>query len=210
MSGLLKQEAKKAGVNLVLDGQENTVFYKTVMKKEHDMAFWGWGTRPPFPAFYQFFYSKNAFDEKGKPKPQTNNINSYSNEQMDIYAKGVRNAKTLEEIRENSLAAQRLIYDEGFFSPAYSADYVRLGTWRWVCWPDTAYTPFNVPVVREPLESYVLWIDTAKKKETEKAMRAGKTFPEVYKVIDVFKDGIPQELLGNPAESASGKGERDE
>ncbi|MGB1873445.1 MAG: ABC transporter substrate-binding protein [Akkermansiaceae bacterium] len=210
MSGLLKQEAKKAGVNLVLDGQENTVFYKTVMKKEHDMAFWGWGTRPPFPAFYQFFYSKNAFDEKGKPKPQTNNINSYSNEQMDIYAKGVRNAKTLEEIRENSLAAQKLIYDEGFFSPAYSADYVRLGTWRWVCWPDTAYTPFNVPVVREPLESYVLWIDTAKKKETEKAMRAGKTFPEVYKVIDVFKDGIPQELLGNPAEAVSGKGERDE
>ncbi len=210
MCGLLKQEAKKAGVNLVLDGQENTVFYKTVMKKEHDMAFWGWGTRPPFPAFYQFFYSKNAFDEKGKPKPQTNNINSYSNEQMDAYSKGVRNAKTLEEIRDNSLAAQQLIYDEAFFSPGYSADYVRLGTWRWVCWPDTPDTPFNVPVVREPLESYVLWIDTAKKKETEKAMRTGKIFPEVHKVIDVFKDGIPQRMLDSAPGPSKQKGEGNE
>jgi microcin C transport system substrate-binding protein len=196
LCSLLKEEAKKAGVDLVLDGQENTVFYKTVMKKEHDMAFWGWGTRPPFPAYYQFFYSKNAFDEKGKPKPQTNNINSYANEQMDVYAKAVRNAKTLEEIKQNSWAAQQLVHDEGFFSPGYSTDYVRLGTWRWVRWPDTEDTPFNVPVVREPFESYVLWIDPQRKEETEKAMRSGKVFSEVHQVIDVFKDGIPQQEKG--------------
>lgn len=200
LCSLLKEEAKKAGVDLVLDGQENTVFYKTVMKKEHDMAFWGWGSRPPFPSYYQFFYSKNAFDEKGKPKPQTNNINSYANEQMDVYAKAVRNAKTLEEIKENAWAAQQLIHDEGFFSPGYSTDYVRLGTWRWVRWPETEDTPFNVPVVREPFESYVLWIDQELKEETEKAMRAGEVFAEVYKVIDVFKDGIPQQQEGEAGE----------
>jgi len=196
LCSLLKEEAKKAGIDLVLDGQENTVFYKTVMKKEHDMAFWGWGSRPPFPSYYQFFYSKNAFDEKGKPKPQTNNINSYANEQMDVYAKAVRNAKTLEEIKQNAWAAQQLIHDEGFFSPGYSTDYVRLGTWRWVRWPDTEDTPFNVPIVREPFESYVLWIDQERKEETEKAMRSGDLFSEVYKVIDVFKDGIPQQQKG--------------
>ena len=196
LCSLLKEEAKKAGIDLVLDGQENTVFYKTVMKKEHDMAFWGWGSRPPFPSYYQFFYSKNAFDEKGKPKPQTNNINSYANEQMDVYAKAVRNAKTLEEIKQNAWAAQQLIHDEGFFSPGYSTDYVRLGTWRWVRWPDTEDTPFNVPIVREPFESYVLWIDQERKEETEKAMRSGDVFSEVYKVIDVFKDGIPQQQKG--------------
>jgi len=196
LCSLLKEEAKKAGIDLVLDGQENTVFYKTVMKKEHDMAFWGWGSRPPFPSYYQFFYSKNAFDEKGKPKPQTNNINSYANEQMDVYAKAVRNAKTLEEIKQNAWAAQQLIHDEGFFSPGYSTDYVRLGTWRWVRWPDTEDTPFNVPIVREPFESYVLWIDQERKEETEKAMRSGDVFSEVYEVIDVFKDGIPQQQKG--------------
>ena len=200
LCSLLKEEAKKAGVDLVLDGQENTVFYKTVMKKEHDMAFWGWGSRPPFPSYYQFFYSKNAFDEKGKPKPQTNNINSYANEQMDVYAKAVRNAKTLEEIKENAWAAQQLVHDEGFFSPGYSTDYVRLGTWRWVRWPETEDTPFNVPVVREPFESYVLWIDQEVKVGTEKAMRSGEVFAEVYQVIDVFKDGIPQQQEGEAGE----------
>ena len=192
LGGLLKEEAKKAGVNLILDGQESTVFYKTVMKKEHDMALWGWGFRPPFPAYYQFFYSKNAFDEKGKPKQQTNNINSYANDEMDGYAMAMRNAKTLEEMKVNAWAAQQLIYDEGFFSPGYVTEYVRIGTWRWVRWPDTKDTPFNVPVVREPFESYVLWIDNKRKKETEKAMHSGKKMSEVYQVIDVFKDGIPQ------------------
>ncbi len=55
---------------------------------------------------------------------------------------------------------------------------------------------FNVPIVREPFESYVLWIDQERKEETEKAMRSGDLFSEVYKVIDVFKDGIPQQQKG--------------
>jgi len=67
---------------------------------------------------------------------------------------------------------------------------VRIGSWRWVRWPDTKHTPFNIPVIYEPLESYVLWIDEDMRKETLQAMRSGKTFPEVQKVIDVFKDGI--------------------
>ncbi|MDG1356568.1 MAG: ABC transporter substrate-binding protein [Akkermansiaceae bacterium] len=200
LCSLLKEEAKKAGVDLILDGQENTVFYKTVMKKEHDMAFWGWGSRPPFPSYYQFFYSKNAFDEKGKPKPQTNNINSYANEQMDVYAKAMRNAKTLDEMKQNAWAAQELIHKEAFFSPGYATEYVRIGTWRWVRWPDTKDTPFNVPVVREPFESYVLWIDPKYKRETENAMRSGDVFSEVYRVIDVFKDGIPQQQRGDSGE----------
>jgi hypothetical protein len=40
------------------------------------------------------------------------------------------------------------------------------------------------------LESYVLWIDEERKQETLKAMRKKQSFPEVQRVIDVFKDGI--------------------
>ena len=69
-----------------------------------------------------------------------------------------------------------------------------------MCWPETEDTPFNVPVVREPFESYVLWIDPQRKEETEKAMRSGKVFSEVYRVIDVFKDGIPQQQKGEGSE----------
>ena len=187
---ILKEEAKKAGMELRADGQEATVFYKTVMKKEHDMVIWGWGATPPFPRYYQFFHSKNAVDMDGKAKQQTNNINSYSDPHMDKLATALRNARTTEEVKKYSWEVQQMVHDEALFSPAWMTDYVRIGSWRWVRWPDTEHTPFNVPTIYEPLESYVLWIDEERKQETLKAMRKKQSFPEVQRVIDVFKDGI--------------------
>lgn len=189
---ILKEEAKKAGMELRADGKESTVFYKTVMNKAHDMVIWGWGSTPPFPRYYQSFFSKTAYDAQGEPRPQTNNINSYADEEMDRYCKGVRYARTVDEVKKSSWAAQQKIHDEALFSPGWVTDFVRIGSWRWVRWPDTKETPFNVPIIYEPLESYVLWIDEDMKKETEAAMRSGKKFPEVQEVIDVYKDGIPQ------------------
>ncbi len=179
-------------MELRADGKEPTVFYKTVMNKAHDMVIWGWGSTPPFPRYYQSFFSKTAYDAQGEPRPQTNNINSYADEEMDRYCKGVRYARTVAEVKKNSWAAQQKIHDEALFSPGWVTDFVRIGSWRWVRWPDTKETPFNVPIIYEPLESYVLWIDDDMKKETEAAMRSGKKFPEVQKVIDVYQGGIPQ------------------
>ncbi len=187
---ILKEEAAKAGMELRDDGLESTAFYKKVMKKEHDMVLWGWGTIPPFPRYYQGYHSKNALNQDGEPKQQTNNINSYSNPKMDELVVGLRYARTTDEVKKLSWAIQQMIHDEALFLPAWMVDYVRIGSWRWVRWPDTKHTPFNVPIIYEPLESHVLWIDEDIKKETIKAMRSGKTFPEVQKVIDVFKDGI--------------------
>jgi len=189
---VLKEEAKKAGMELRADGLEPTVAYKKVMKKEHDMTIWAWGTGLPFPSYYQFFFSKNAFDSEGNPKPQTNNINCYADPEMDRYCKGVRYARTVEEVKKNAWAAQQKIHDEAIFSPAWVSDFVRIGSWRWIRWPDTENTPFNVPMISDPMESYVLWIDGDMKEETLRAMRAHKKFPEVQKVIDKFKNGIPE------------------
>lgn len=190
---VLKEEAKKVGMDLVDDGLESTVFYKKVMKKEHDMCIWSWGSTPPFPRYYQSFFSKNAFDASGKAKPQTNNINSYSNPEMDKLCKGVRYARTVEEVKENSWKVQQMIHDEAVFSPGWMTNFVRLGSWRWVRWPETKDTPFCVPVVYNPFEAYVLWIDEDRKAETKKAMRVGKVFPEVQRVIDYYEKGIPQQ-----------------
>ena len=191
---VLKEEARKTGMELRADGMEPTVFYKKVMKKEHDMCIWAWSATPPFPRYYQSFYSKNAFDNKGQPKPQTNNLNCYADPLMDKYCKAVRYARTVDEVKKNAWKIQQMIHDEALFSPAWVTDFVRIGSWRWVRWPDTKDTPFCVPIVYEPLESYAYWIDEDIKKDTHDAMRSGKTFPEVQKVIDVFKDGIPQQM----------------
>lgn len=190
---ILKEDARKAGLDLQLDGQESTVFYKKVMQKEHEMCFWGWGVTPPFPRYYQFFHSQNAFDTKGNPKAQTNNITSYANGDMDMWTQGVRNARSEEELKKNAWAIQQKIHDEALFSPAWVSDFVCIASWRWVRWPDTPTTRFNVPTIYDPLESYVLWIDESIKKDTLEAMRSGRTFPEVQKIIDTYKKGIAPE-----------------
>jgi len=189
---VLQEEAKKAGVELRADGQEATVFYKTVMKKEHDMVIWGWGATPPFPRYYENFHSKNAYNVQGKPKHQTNNINSYADDEMDKLTLAVRYARTPEEVKENAWKIQQMVKDEALFSPGWVTDFVRVGSWRWVRWPDTETTPFNVPIIYEPLEGYVLWIDQEQKVATEKAMRSNEKFPEVQKVIDDFQNGISE------------------
>lgn len=190
---VLKEEAKKAGLDLRADGLEPTVFYKKVMKKEHDMCIWAWSATPPFPRYYQSFYSKNAFESNGQPKPQTNNINSYSNPEMDKYCKAVRYARTVAEVKENAGKVQQMVHDEALFSPGWMVNFNRLGSWRWLRWPDTKDTPFSIPISYEPMEAYAFWIDEKMKKETQEAMRSGKTFPEVQKVYDDFKEGIPQQ-----------------
>ena len=194
MMALLEEDAKKAGLELRLDGLERTVSYQKVMKKQHEMTFWGWGVSPPYPRYYQFFHSKNAVDEKGNAKPSTNNINSYANTKMDEYSEAMRNARTEEEIRENCIAAQKLLWDEAIFSPGYATNYLCFGSWRWVRWPDSDTTVFNAPVIYDALENYVFWIDGDKKAETKAAMRKDVSFPEVQRTIDLFRDGIPEKF----------------
>lgn len=185
---LLKEEARKAGLELRLEGNESTLFYQQTMKKEHEMVFWGWGVSPPFPNIYQFFHSRNAFDEKGNLKQQTNNLNSYANEEMDKYALGVRHARTLEEMRENAWAAQRLIHEEALFVPAWREPFARVGSWRWMRWPDSEETEFCVALEDRPRESYAWWIDEEMKEETLAAKRSGQTFPEVVNVYERYRE----------------------
>ena len=136
MMPILKEEAAKAGLEIRLDGLEPTVFYQKTMKKEHEIVFWGWSSTPPFPRMYQLFHSKNARDDKGNPKQQTNNLNIYSNPEMDKLVLGIRHATTVEELQDNAWKAQQLCHDEVLFIPSY-VPITRIGCWRWLKWPDT-------------------------------------------------------------------------
>ena len=151
------------------------------------MTFTGWVITPPTPDFYQFLHSSNARDERGNLKPQTNNIFAWGREDTDILAEKGRNARTEEELRDVTHKLQRIIHDEGIFVPGYTVDFVRMGSWRWVRWPDSEETRFCPPIVYEPLEVHVLWIDEEMKKETLDAKRDGRTFEEVNKIVDDYR-----------------------
>lgn len=188
MLAILKEEAKACGLELRLDGLERTVSYKKTMQKQHQMTLSGWMVQPPTPDFYEFLHSSNAFDDKGNPKPQTNNIFSWSRPDTDKLCDLTRSAHTEEELSEASWKLQNIMHDEAIFLPGFSVDFTRMGSWRWVRWPDCETTRFSPPVVYDPREVYVYWIDEHIQRETQEARRSGKAFAESNRTIDIYRE----------------------
>ncbi|WP_411826605.1 ABC transporter substrate-binding protein [Luteolibacter sp. AS25] len=187
MFAILKEEAKSCGFELRLDSSEATVSYKKVMQKQHDMSFGAYVTGPPTPDFYQFLHSSNARDERGNLKMQTNNLFAWGREDTDLLSEKVRFARTEEELRSAAIKLQNIIHDEAIFIPSYTAEFVRVGNWRWMRWPDSEETRFCPPIVYEPLEAFVHWIDEDIKEETMEAKRSGETFDEVNVIFDDYR-----------------------
>lgn len=193
MFAILCEEAKACGFELRLDGLEATVSYKKVMQKQHEMTLSSWMISPPIPDFHQFLHSSNAVDDKGALKPQTNNIFSWRRADTDELSEKVRTARNAEELRDAAWKLQRIMHDEAIFVPAYAVDYMRLGSWRWVRWPDCPETRFSPPVVFDPHEVFVFWIDEKAREKTQQARRNGDVFPESTRVIDDYRITAPAE-----------------
>ncbi len=187
MFAILREEAKSCGFDLRLDSNNATVDYKKSMLKQYEMTFSAWVITPPVPDFYQFMHSSGARDERGNIKPQTNNLWVWGRDDTDLLCEKVRNARTEEEMREASVKLQHIIHDEALFVPSYTVDFVRVGSWRWIRWPDCEETRFCPPVVYEPLEASVHWIDEKMQAETMEARRSGKTFEEVNRIFDDYR-----------------------
>ncbi len=180
----LKEEALKAGLEYQIESLDGTAFFQKVMRKEHEICLMGWGASPPYPRYYQHFYSKNAYDEGSKtPKPNTNNITVSADPRLDKYSEAIRNATSEKEIQENAYAIEHVIQELAPWVPGYHRNYYRFGYWRWLKFPEKT---FNVKVSYEPLEAHVHWVDMKVKEETLVAKRKGKVFPESLEIYDQY------------------------
>lgn len=184
---ILREEAKACGFELRLDGLEYTVAYKKEMQKQHEIAMGSWLIQPPVPDFHQFLHSTNAIDEKGNLKPQTNNTFVWARPDTDALCEQLRNARTEEELKDAAWKLQRIIHDEAIFVPGFSVDFVRVGSWRWVRWPDCENTRYSPPVVFDPHESFVFWVDEKIQQETREARRTGRVFKETTRTVDDYR-----------------------
>ncbi len=191
MMALLKEDAKKAGLDILLDGQQPMVNFKKTVEKRHKMAYSGWGVTPPFPRYFQFFHSKNAYDAKGNVKQQTNNINSYSDPEMDRLCEIVRGAKSIKELKDAAFKVQQKVHDEAIFIPALKTGYVRMGYWKWMKFPNTKLYEFSTPDVYIPTESYLYWIDEDAKKDILDARKNNRKMSETNNLFDLYRKGIP-------------------
>lgn len=175
---VLKEEAKKAGIELRLQRLDPSAGYKKVMEKKHDVAWMGWSTSLR-PVYWQHFHSANAH------KPQTNNITNTDDPEMDKLVMAYRDSLDEKERIDLSLKIQEKIHEVGPFVPTFMVPYVREAFWRYWRLPEPSGTK-NSNSLFSPFGSStggLFWFDEPVFNETQTAMKEKKTFaPET--IID--------------------------
>jgi microcin C transport system substrate-binding protein len=183
---VLKEEAKKAGIELNLELLDPSAAYKKEMEKKHEVVFTASEDPNLRPDPWQSFHSANAH------KPQTNNITNTDDPELDRLIDLERTSKNTNERITLSHQIQQKIHDICCWVPLYQVPYVRSLSWRWVRLPETLGTKTSKSLFEEfePWESKyggLFWIDEDMKKETLEAMKNGKAFQPVTIINDRFK-----------------------
>ncbi len=179
---VLKEEARKAGVELLLDRLDPAAMFKKILEKKHDVAWMGWSTNLR-PSYWQGWHSDNAH------KPQTNNITNTDDPELDKLINRYRASLDEKERMALSRRIQRRIYETGAFVPTFMIPYVRQAYWRWVKLPefhgtkrsDNLFDPFSSTT------GGLFWINQEEKQKTLKALKTGRTFAPVVIVDKRFQ-----------------------
>ncbi|MBW1697219.1 MAG: ABC transporter substrate-binding protein [Deltaproteobacteria bacterium] len=179
---VLKEEAKKAGIELRLQKLDSAASYKKVMEKRHDVAWMGWSTSLR-PHFWEHYHSVNAH------KPQTNNITNTDDPEMDRLIDAYRNSLDEEERIRLAIKIQQKIHEIGAYIPTFMVPYVRQAYWRWWRLPDIPGTKHTDDLF-EPFSSTtggLFWYDKKLHRETKRAMKKNIAFTPVTIIDETFK-----------------------
>jgi microcin C transport system substrate-binding protein len=179
---VLKEEAKKAGMELRLQRLDPAAAYKKVIEKKHDVAWMGWSTSLR-PQYWEHFHSVNAH------KPQTNNITNTDDPEMDRLIEAFRDSLDENERIELSLKIQEKIHATGCFVPTFMVPYTREAYWRWWRLPEVPGTRHSGGLF-SPFDSTtggLFWYDKKLHEETKKAMKQKKKFAPVTIIDETFK-----------------------
>jgi microcin C transport system substrate-binding protein len=183
----LKEEAKKAGLEIKVEGLDTTQMYKKLDQKNHELGFAGMGAQPPYPRFWDDYHSSNAYkigkDGKREVVTDTHNITMTADPVLDALIDKQRLAETEDEVQRLSWELAKLIEDRANSIPAWESSSYRYLCWRWMRWPKTG----NARQSQMPLDAMMYWIDEDIKRETKEAMRTGKDFGEVLRVFDAYR-----------------------
>lgn len=187
---VLKEEFKRAGVEINLRLMDGAASFKSVLEKKHDI-WWGALGGGDYPQYWGSFHSVNAH------KPQTNNATNTDDKEMDKVIEAFRSALSTEERIRLAHQLQQMIHDQSAWIPTMDVPYDRVGYWRWVKFPKVPGTkiggagtdPFDFNNSFSTSDGGLFWIDKEVKKETLAAKKKGIKFPPVTIIDKTFKVG---------------------
>ncbi len=176
---LLKEEAKKAGVEINLQQIDDSAFFKNLLEKKHQIAYLSL-TADFRPEYWSLFHSENAHIAN------TNNFANVDDPELDKLIDEYRFGKDEEDRKRLSREIQAKIHDLGIYIPFFKVPYTRDSYWRWIKLPDhhgTRSSDYLFP----PIDLGLFWIDAQVKQETLEAMKTGKTFEPVTIIDETYR-----------------------
>ncbi|MBC2712282.1 MAG: ABC transporter substrate-binding protein [Desulfosarcina sp.] len=179
---VLKEEAKKAGIELQLLKLDPSTAFKKILEKRHDVAWLGWSTGLR-PHFWEFWHSVNAH------KGQTNNVTNTDDPEMDRLIDAYRNS--LDEAERIDLAhrIQARVHDIGAYVPTFMVPYFREVYWRWWRLPDPPATRTSGSLFDAfgSSDGGLFWFDLVLYEQTRQAMASSNVFEPVTVVDQTYK-----------------------
>ena len=197
---VLKEQAKKAGLELKLKVLEPTAAWKAANEKNHQVIFSAFNSFVElFPRFWEPFHSDNAyqevgdlkFEEDGSLKPNlttkvsTNNFTQTAVREIDHLINEYRDEEDLGRISEMAHQLSQMIHDHAVWVPAWKKPWLRIGHWNWVKFPED----WGPKETRDYEEFQVFWIDQSEKERILKAMEAGESVTDkpTVRVYEKYK-----------------------
>lgn len=196
---VLKEEARKAGVELQVEILERTAAWKKISEKKHEIMLGALNTSVEmYPRFWEPYHSENAYKEPKEerydaegnlrpglsPKPVTNNFALLADKEIDALIEQYRISEDLDEITQLSHQLIEKIHDHASYIPGWVRPWYRVGQWRWVKYPEG----YNAKESREPFEFHIHWIDTEEKQRILDNVAQGKKSGEpAIHLFDQYK-----------------------
>lgn len=176
---VLKEEAKKAGLEIELKLVDGATGFKSLLEKKHQAAFLGMGA-PQMPVYWQYFHSSNA-------KPQTNNFTNFADPAMDTLIEQYDSEFNVDKKATLSRLIQEKIAQCDCVIPTYSVPFSRAAHWRYVKLPKNIGTALSRDILdAKSMEYGLFWIDLEEKKTTMKALKSGQSYPSVTRIEKRF------------------------
>ncbi|HIF9482808.1 extracellular solute-binding protein [Photobacterium damselae] len=178
----LKEQAKQAGVEYILNLVDGSSAFKYVLENKHQLSFHTMGSSE-IPAYWEYLHSSNA------NQPQTNNFTNYASSDMDSLIMAYRNEFDVSKKKALSKEIQQIVADEALIIPGYMVPYTRVGYWRWMKYPTPAMTKKTEQLFSVGMNSDLgtYWIDEKIKKETLAAIKQNKSFKPKVIVDESYK-----------------------
>lgn len=183
---VLAEEAKKAGVKMNLQLKDWSAMLKQMNDNKHQANFSGFGASDAgIPDYWGIWHGDNA------NQANTNNISNVNDPELNKLIDEFRNSTKKPERVALAQKITQKIADLSVMIPATASSYFRIAYWRYWRLPTVPATNLSGTSfdLFDPQIGGLFWLDEAMKKETEAAMKSGKTFPAVTAINETYRNG---------------------